>query len=86
MKWKEAQKWKYRLGWAGIRTKETFNGSTLTLTFSKWFCHTPTKAPSPPLKTSKTKCFSHLCSGFLDIFKKKNGVGNSVYISSIAGL
>ena len=34
--------------WAGIGTKETFNGSTLTLTFSKWFCHTPTKAAPPP--------------------------------------
>ena len=34
--------------WAGIGRKETFNGSTLTLTFSKWFCHTLTKAASPP--------------------------------------
>ena len=32
---------------AGIGTKGTFNGSTLTLTFPKWFCHTPTKAEFP---------------------------------------
>lgn len=32
---------------AGIGTKGTFNGSTLTLTFPKWFCHTSTKAEFP---------------------------------------
>ena len=39
--------------------KETFNGSTLTLTFSKWFCHILTKASPPSLKPQKNKCISH---------------------------
>ena len=44
---------------AGIGTKGTFNGSTLTLTFPKWFCHTPTKAEFPlaTLKPQKPSFF-----------------------------
>ena len=54
--------------WAGIGKKGTFNGSTLTLTFPKWFCHTPTKAEFP-LATLKPQKPSFLSlSDFIFIF------------------
>ena len=60
---------------AGIGTKGTFNGSTLTLTFPKWFCHTSTKAEFPlaTLKPQKPS-FLSLCDFIFIVLKLESPI------------